>query len=193
MTREGLALLLVVLGGGVKRPDLEDVIAAAGDEAPVARGAGARVATGDAAGGEGGPPGDRVDAEAVGGEHDVVDGVVLELEDGDGAVRGGAGQEAARLVGGPGNDVDRGLVLGEVVDALPLRALLGALLLPDEDFAVVTSRRQDVAVLGMRPCHTPDRTFVAALYLPCQFSSLLIPLLYVVCAMTGVKVRVADK
>lgn len=39
-------------------------------------------------------------------------------------------------MGGPGDNVDRGLVQGEVVDALPLVAL-GALFFPDKDFAVV--------------------------------------------------------
>lgn len=59
----------------------------------------------------------------------------------------------------PRNNVDRGLVEGKVVDSLPL-AVLGTLLLPDEDLAVVASRCQDVAVLGMRPGNAPYSTFV---------------------------------
>lgn len=70
------------------------------------------------------------------GKGGVVDGVVFELEDADVAVGRGAREEAARLVGGPGDNVYRRLV-GEIVDALPLGALLGALLFPDEDLAVV--------------------------------------------------------
>ena len=93
----------------------------------------------------------------------MVDSVVLELEDGDVAVGGGAGEQAAGLVRGPGDDVDRGLVQGEVVDALPLGGLLGALFLPDEDLAVVARGGEDVAVLGMGPCYAPDGTFMTAL------------------------------
>lgn len=37
---------------------------------------------------------------------------------------------------GPGDSIDGGFVMGEVVDALP-RVVLGTLLLPDEDLAVV--------------------------------------------------------
>jgi len=36
-----------------------------------------------------------------------------ELKDGDLAVRGGTGEEAAKFVGGPGEEVYRGGVLGE--------------------------------------------------------------------------------
>jgi hypothetical protein len=49
---------------------------------------------------------------------------------------------------------------GRFVDSLPLGCLLGALLLPDEDLAVVARRGEDVAVLGVRPCYTPDSAFV---------------------------------
>jgi hypothetical protein len=63
-------------------------------------------------------------------------------------------------VGGPRDDVDRGLVQGEVVDSLPLAAVLGALFFPDEDLSVVASRCQDVAVLGMRPGDAPYSAFV---------------------------------
>lgn len=160
MARQGLTLLRVRLGGRVEGPQLEHVVAAAGDEAPVAGGAGLGRAADDAAGDGGGGPGDRVDAEAVGGKGGVVDGVVLELEDADVAVGRGAGEEAAGLVRGPGHDVDRGLVQGVVVDALPLRALLGALLLPDEDLAVEARRGEDVAVLGVRPGDAPNRSLV---------------------------------
>lgn len=65
----------------------------------------------------------------------MVDGRVLEFENAHVAVGGCGGEEAAGLMGGPGYHVDRGLVLGELVDALPLIVL--ALLLPDEYLAVV--------------------------------------------------------
>lgn len=110
MSDQRLGLLLVGLRGGVKGPDLEDVVAAARDESSVAGGGGSRSAADDAAGGSGGGPRDRVDSEAVGGESGVVDAVVLELEDAHVAVGGSAGQKATRLVGGPRHDVDRGLV-----------------------------------------------------------------------------------
>lgn len=138
MSRQRLPLLRVCLARLVERPNLEQVVATARDEPPVARSTGSGGRAGDGARGERGRPRYRVDAEAVRVDRDVVDGAaVLELEDGDVAVGGGTGEEAAGFVGGPGDDVDRGLVQGEVVYALPLRRLLGALLLPDEDFAVV--------------------------------------------------------
>jgi hypothetical protein len=52
-------------------------------------------------------------------------------------------------------------VQGELVDALPLRRLLCALLLPEEDLAVVAGRGEDVAVLGVRPGYAPDGALVA--------------------------------
>lgn len=137
---EGLALLLVALGGRVVSPDLEDVVAAAGDEAALADGArlllllGRRRRRGDdAAGGGGRGPRDRVDAEAVRRERHVRHVVVLELEHADVAVGRGARQQAARLVRGPGHRVHRRLVQREVEDPLPLRGLLA----PDEHLAVV--------------------------------------------------------
>lgn len=160
VARQRLALLLVALGRGVKRPNLEHVVAAARDEAAVARGAGARVAADDAAGRRGGGPRHRVDAQAVRGERRVVNGVVLELEHADVTVRRRARQQAASFVGRPGDNVDRSLVQGEVVDALPL-VVLCALFLPDEDFAVVAGRGEDVAVLGVCPGDAPDGAFVA--------------------------------
>lgn len=45
----------------------------------------------------------------------------------------------------------------EVEDALPLRALFA----PDEDFAVVARRGEDVAVLGVGPGDAPDCAFMA--------------------------------
>jgi hypothetical protein len=162
MACERLPLLLVVMGRGVKHPDLELVVRTTCDEPPVACRAGARVRAGDAAGREGRCPGDRVDAEAVGGNDDVIDGgLVLELEDGDVAVGRGACEQTAGLMRRPGDDVDRGLVQREVVDALPLGRLLVALLLPNEDLAVIACGGEDVAVLGMGPCYAPDGTFMA--------------------------------
>lgn len=89
----------------------------------------------------------------------MVDAVVFELKHADVAVRRCTGEKAACLMRRPRNNVDRGLVEGKVVDSLPL-AVLGTLLLPDEDLAVVASRCQDVAVLGMRPGNAPYSTFV---------------------------------
>lgn len=111
MARQRLALLLVPLRGGVVCPDLQDVVATARDEPTLAESSLAGRGRGDdAAGGGGGGPGDRVDTEAVGGEGLVLEGVVLELEDGDVAIGGGACKQAARLVRGPRDHVDRGLV-----------------------------------------------------------------------------------
>jgi hypothetical protein len=55
----------------------------------------------------------------VGGEDGVVERVVLEAEDADGAVRAGGGEVAAGLWRRPGDQVDGGGVQGEFVDALP--------------------------------------------------------------------------
>ena len=133
MAGQRLALLLVAVGGGVVHPDLERVVRAARHEAAVAGRARAGVGGYDAAGGRGGGPAHAVDTQPVGVEDGVLPAVVAELEDRDVAVGGGAGQEAACFVGGPRHDVDRGLVQGEVEDALPGAGLLA----PDEDFAVV--------------------------------------------------------
>lgn len=56
-----------------------------------------------------------------------------ELKDGDLAVGGGTGEEAAEFVGGPGDEVDGGGVLGEGGYQGPLRVGLA----PDEDAGVV--------------------------------------------------------
>ena len=92
-------------------------------------------------------------------------GVVLELEDGDVSVGGGAREEAACFVGGPGDEVDRRRVQGDVVDFLPC----GVLLAPDEDFAVVGGGREDVAVFGVGPGDAPDGAFVAVGALVCRW------------------------
>ena len=158
MAGEGFPLELVAVGGGrVEGPDLEQVVAAAGDEPAVAGGAGTRIAADDAAGGGGGGPADRVDAQAVGGEGAVLEAVVLELENRHVAVGGGAGQQAPGLVRRPGDGVDAGLVQREVEDALPAPALLP----PDEDLAVVAGRGQNVTVLWVRPGDTPYCSFVS--------------------------------
>ena len=57
---------------------------------------------------------------------------------------------------GPGDNVDRGGVEGEVEDALPLIALLA----PDENLAVVACGSQDITVLGVSPGNAPDCSFV---------------------------------
>lgn len=82
--------------------------------------------------------------------------VVLELEDRDIAIGGGACQQAAGFMWGPGNEVYRCGVEGDVVDLLPRAVLLA----PDEDLAVVGGRSEDVAVLGMCPGNTPDGALV---------------------------------
>lgn len=86
----------------------------------------------------------------------MVHAVVLELEHGHVAVGGGAGEQAAGLVGRPGECVNGGRVQREVVDARPLRVSLP----PDEDLAVVGGAREDIAVLGVRPGDRPDCSFV---------------------------------
>lgn len=156
MARQGLSLGRIAIGCRVKDPDLHEVIATSRHEASVARGPGARGTRHDGARRRGRSPGHGVDAEAVGGESTVVEVVVLELEDRDVAVRGRAGQQAARLVGRPRDDVDRGLVQRKVEDLLP-RALL---LAPDEDLAVVAGRGENVAVFGVCPGYAPDRALV---------------------------------
>ena len=141
--------VVVGSGGGVVRPQLDEVVGAAGDEATERslrlacwRGAG------ELAGSEGGAPGDGVDAHAVGGEDGVLEGVVLEAEDADAAVGAGGGQVAAGLWRRPGDQVDRGGVQGELVDALPL---VLRLLAPDQDATVVGGGGEDGAVFGMGP------------------------------------------
>lgn len=83
--------MFVRLGGRVKSPYLDDVVAATGDKATVNSGGGARRAADNTARGDGGSPRDRVDTEAVGVEGSVVKGRVLELENADVSVRRGAG------------------------------------------------------------------------------------------------------
>lgn len=91
MARERLPLGLVAVVGGVEDPDLEQVVAAPRDEAAVARSAGAGGARHNGAWGGGWRPRHRVDAQAVGGEGGVLEAVVLEFEDRNVAVGGGAG------------------------------------------------------------------------------------------------------
>ena len=71
--------------------------------------------------------------------------IVFEFEDRDVAIRGGAGEETAGLVWGPGDEIDRGSVQGDIVDFLPL----GRLFAPNENLAVVGRGGEDVAVFGM--------------------------------------------
>ena len=120
MARQG-ADVVVGGGGGVVRPQLDEVVGAAGDEAAEGglRLAGRRGGADQLAGSQGGAPGDGVDAHAVGGEDGVLEGVVLEAEHADGAVGGGGGEVAAGLWRRPGDQVDGGGVQGEFVDALP--------------------------------------------------------------------------
>lgn len=79
------------------------------------------------------------------GEDLVLPAALLEFQDADAAVRGGAGEQAAAFVRRPRHDVDGGGVQSEVGDFLPLRVLLA----PDEHFAVVAGGGEDVAVFGV--------------------------------------------
>lgn len=151
--------VVVGVGRGVVRPQLHQVVGAAGDESAEGRlGLTGEGGAGELARGEGGAPGDGVDAHAVGGEDGVLEGVVLEAEDADAAVGAGGGQVAAGLGRRPGDQVDRGGVQGELVDALPL---VLRLLAPDEDAAVVGGGGEDGAVFGVGPGDAPDGAFVA--------------------------------
>lgn len=92
-------------------------------------------------------------------EHLIHHGLVIEeLEHGDVAVGGGAGEEAAGFVRGPGEGVDRGLVESDVVDALPLS---GAVLAVDVHVAGVGGGGEDGAEFGVGPGDGPDGAFVA--------------------------------
>jgi len=151
--------VVVRVGGCVVRPQLDLAIGAASDEPAqrrlrLAGKSGAR----ELAGGEGGAPGDGIDAHTVGGEDGVLERVVLEAEHADAAVGAGGGQVAAGLWRRPGDQVDRGGVQGELVDALPL---VLRLLAPDEDAAVVGGGCEDGAVFGVGPRNAPDGAFMA--------------------------------
>lgn len=64
-------------------------------------------------------------------------------------------------MGCPGDEVDGGGVQGDFVDLLPGRGLLA----PDDDFAVVRRRGEDVAVLWVCPCYAPNCTLMPTLSL----------------------------
>ena len=139
-------------------PQLDVVVAAAGDESAQRRARLARrLGAGQLARRQAGGPGHGVGAEAVRGEELVRERVVVEGDDGDGAVRGRGGEVAAGLGRGPGEQVHRGCVQGELVDALPL----GVLLAPDEDAAVVGGGGEDGAVFGVGPGDAPYGSVVA--------------------------------
>lgn len=87
----------------------------------------------------------------------MIHAVILELQHTHIPVAARAGQETARLVGGPGDDVHAGGVQGEIEDLGPCCAGLA----PDEDFAVVGGGGEDVAVFGVRPGDGPDCAFVS--------------------------------
>jgi hypothetical protein len=71
---------------------------------------------------------------------------------------------AARLGRRPGDDVDAGGVVRELVDALPLAVLLAE----DQDAAVVAAAGEDGAVFGVRPGDAPDGAVVAVNVLVCD-------------------------
>lgn len=104
-----------------------------------------------------GGPGYAVHATAMSLEELMCPVVVLEFQYRDIAVSGCASEQAACLVGCPGDKVDRGSVEGDLVDLLPAVGLLA----PDEDLAVVRRRREDVAVLWVCPCDAPDSALVS--------------------------------
>lgn len=91
------------------------------------------------------------------GEDLVCPIVVLEFEYGNIAVGRCAREKTACLVRGPCDQVDRGGVEGDFVDLLPAAGLFA----PDEDFAVIRGRGEDVAVFGVGPCYAPDGALVA--------------------------------
>jgi hypothetical protein len=64
----------------------------------------------------------------------------------------------------PGDDVDGGGVVCELVDALPLPVLLAE----DEDAAVIAAAGEDGAVFGVRPGDAPDGAVVAVNSLVCD-------------------------
>lgn len=78
-------------------------------------------------------PGYAVDAAAASLESLVCPGIVLEFEDRDVTVRGGACEEAARLMRCPGDEVYRCCVESDFINLLPG----GRLFAPDEDLAVI--------------------------------------------------------
>ena len=90
-------------------------------------------------------------------KHDVAETVVLEREHADVAVAAGGREVAADFGRRPGDDVDAGGVVRELVDALPLPVLLAE----DEDAAVVAAAGEDGAVFGVRPGDAPDGAVVA--------------------------------
>ena len=131
-------------GLSVPLPDLDGAIAPTGDKPP--QRARRLLGAGDSAGSNAGGPADGIDAQAVRRKDLVAPGAVAELENRDVAVRGGARENAARVVRCPGNEVHGRRVQLRHVHPLPLAGLLA----PDEDLAVVAGRREDVAVLGVR-------------------------------------------
>ena len=111
----------------------------------------------DLSGCDSGRPGYAVDATSMSLEELVCPVVVLKFEYRDVAVGRSASEKAARFVGCPGDEVDRGGVKGDLIYLLPAVGLLA----PNEDLAVVRGRGEDVAVLGMRPCYAPDGALVS--------------------------------
>lgn len=83
--------------------------------------------------------------------------VVFELKDRDVAIGRSAGENASCFVWCPCNKVDGCGVECYIVDLLPGTILFA----PYEDFAVVRGGCEDVAVLGVGPCHAPDSAFVS--------------------------------
>jgi hypothetical protein len=139
-----------------KLPKLNLAVASAGDEPPgCARLVSAR--TDDLSWRNCGRPRNAVHTGATGLEDLVRPGVVLELENRNVAVGGGAGKQAAGLVWCPRDVVHRSSVQSNFVNLLPRRGLLA----PDDNLAVVRRRGEDVAVLGVCPGNTPYGAFVS--------------------------------
>lgn len=116
------------------RPDLDQVVRSSRDESSHWRWVlSRRLRTGELGWENGRTPGDGVDAKAVCFEDGVGEGVVLEGQDGHVAVAAGCCEVASSLGRRPGHEVDRGGVVRELVDPLPLAVLLA----PDQDAAIV--------------------------------------------------------
>jgi hypothetical protein len=137
-------------------PKLDLAVAATGDESACGAGL-VSTCTDNLARCNSRRPRNTVYTRAAGLEDLVCPVVVLELENRNVAVRGSASEEAAGLVGSPSDVINRSGVERNIVDLLPGAALFA----PDEDFAVVGGRCENVAVFGMRPGYTPYSAFVS--------------------------------
>jgi hypothetical protein len=133
VSNQWLSLLLVTLARRIPGPELHQVVRAASDEPPLSTSGLSAGARDEGAGARRRRPAHAVHSNSMGLEDLVVHAVVLELQHRHVAVGRGAGEQAARLVGRPGQRVYGSGVQSKIVDACPL----GVGLAPDEDLAVV--------------------------------------------------------